>query len=94
MDDETHSQPKIINAMEARRTFGEILEKAYYKGDQFIIERAGKPMAALVPLSHLQALQKNADVAKVEHDTIPERKRRSNKRRAWTSNHGTVTEYS
>ena len=38
---------KTVSAMEARRRFGELLEDVY-RGDEVIIERNGKPMAALV----------------------------------------------
>jgi antitoxin (DNA-binding transcriptional repressor) of toxin-antitoxin stability system len=41
---------KKVNALKARQNFGQMLEEVYYKGDQFIIERAGKSMAAVVPL--------------------------------------------
>ena len=30
------------------------LEKVYYKGDQYVIERAGRPMAAVVPVWQLE----------------------------------------
>jgi hypothetical protein len=53
-----------------------------YKGDRFVIERAGKPMAAVVPLWQLEELQKHSGPAKTGPDTIKERKRRSKKRRA------------
>jgi aromatic ring hydroxylase len=33
--------------------------EVYYKGDQFVIERAGKPMAAVVPLWQLEEWQKH-----------------------------------
>jgi prevent-host-death family protein len=46
---------KTISAMKARQNFGEILEEVYYKGDQFVIERAGKSMAAVVPLGRYKA---------------------------------------
>ena len=46
---------KTLTALKARQNLGEILEEVYYKGDQYIIERAGKPMAAVVPLWQLQA---------------------------------------
>jgi prevent-host-death family protein len=45
---------KKVNALKARQNFGQIVEEVYYKGDQFIIERAGKPMAAVVPLWQLE----------------------------------------
>ncbi len=38
-----------LSAVEARKKLGEILEGVYYRGDEVIIERAGKPMAVVVP---------------------------------------------
>jgi prevent-host-death family protein len=82
MDDQSHSAAKTINAGKARVNFGQMLDEVYYKGDQFIIERAGKPMAAVVPLWQLEELQKHCGPAKTGHDTIKERKRYTKKRRA------------
>jgi hypothetical protein len=36
-----------LNAVEARKQFGDILNRAYYAGETFIIERAGQPMRAI-----------------------------------------------
>ena len=80
--DEPRGPVKKINALKARQNFGQMLEEVYYKGDQFIIERAGKPMAAVVPLWQLEELQKHFGSAKTGHDTDKENKRRSNKRKA------------
>lgn len=44
---------KKLTAMEARQAFGQVLEQVYYNGDQYVIERAGRPMAAVVPLKFL-----------------------------------------
>ena len=52
---------KTISALKARKNLGELLEEVYYRGDQYIIERAGKPMAAVVPLSQLEAWQERRD---------------------------------
>ena len=41
---------KTVTALQARHNLGELLEGAFHRGDQFVIERAGKPMAAVVPL--------------------------------------------
>ena len=49
---------KKVNALKARQNFGQMLEEVYYKGDQFVIERAGKPMAAVIPLWQLEEWQK------------------------------------
>ena len=80
--DEPRGPVKKINALKARQNFGQMLEEVYYKGDQFIIERAGKPMAAVVPLSQLEELQKHHSWPKTEHVTLKESKHRSKKQRA------------
>ena len=82
MDDQSRSPVKTLNALKARQNFGQMLEEVYYKGDQFIIERAGKPMAAVVPLWQLEELQKHFGPATTGHDTDKEHKRRSHKRKA------------
>jgi prevent-host-death family protein len=79
MDDQSRSSVKKINAMKARQQLGTILEEVYYRGEQYIIERAGKPMAALIPLSQLEALQKHSGAVKPGHDTSRGNKRRSRK---------------
>ena len=55
------SMIKTLTAIKARQNLGELLEEVYYKGDQFIIERAGKPMAAVVPLWQVQARKKHQE---------------------------------
>jgi prevent-host-death family protein len=52
---------KTVNALKARRNLGELLEEVYYKGDQYVIERAGRPMAAVVPVWQLEDWQKRRD---------------------------------
>ena len=41
---------KKISAMETRRNFGEILDQVHLTGEEFVIERAGKSLARLVPV--------------------------------------------
>src|SRR5689334_21139596 len=38
-----------LSAVEARKKLGEILDGVYYRGDEVVIERAGKPLAVVVP---------------------------------------------
>lgn len=45
---------KKVNALNARKKLGQLLEEVYYKGDQYVIERAGRPMAAVVPIWQLE----------------------------------------
>lgn len=49
---------KTVNALKARKNLGQLLEEVYYKGDQYVIERAGRPMAAVVPVWQLEEWQK------------------------------------
>ncbi|MBI3943582.1 MAG: type II toxin-antitoxin system Phd/YefM family antitoxin [Chloroflexi bacterium] len=41
---------KTIGAFEIRRNFGKILQEVTAKGDSFIVERHGEPVAAVVPI--------------------------------------------
>jgi hypothetical protein len=68
MAKDRHSVRKI-NALKARQTLGTLLEEVFYRDEHFIIERAGKPMAALVPLSLLEEVQKKSTPAKPGRDT-------------------------
>ena len=52
---------KKVNALKVRRNLGQLLEEVYYRGDQYIIERAGRPMAAVVPVWQLEAWQKHRE---------------------------------
>jgi prevent-host-death family protein len=52
---------KKVTAIKARKNLGELLEEVYYRGDQYVIERAGKPMAAIVPLWQLEAWLKRRE---------------------------------
>jgi prevent-host-death family protein len=49
-----------VSAMKARQQFGEILNRVDLVHDQFIIERNGRPLAAIVPISLLEEIQKKA----------------------------------
>jgi len=47
--------------MRARGKLGQILEEVYYRGDQYVIERAGKPMAAVVPIEQYEQWRKERE---------------------------------
>lgn len=49
-----------LSAMQARQQFGEILNRVDLIHDQFIIERNGRPLAAIVPISALEDIQEKA----------------------------------
>ena len=52
---------KRVNAIKARQNLGRMLEEVYYKGDQYVIERAGRPMAAVVPVWQIEERKKRRE---------------------------------
>jgi len=50
---------RTMTAVEARKQFGDILSGVYYRGDEVIIERAGKPMAVVIPTSRYEAMERD-----------------------------------
>ncbi len=50
---------KKISAMKARQNLGQLLNEVSIRGDSYIIERAGKPLAVLVDMESFQQLQED-----------------------------------
>lgn len=53
---ETNRSPQVLTAMQARKQFGDILNRAAYQGRSVIIERAGKALIAILPIDNYQKL--------------------------------------
>lgn len=47
---------RSVDAVVLRKNLGQYVNETYYRGGEFIIKRAGKPVAALVPLADLEQL--------------------------------------
>ena len=47
-----------ISTLEIRQRLGDILNRVALRSDQFIIERKGKPMAAMVPVARLEQMER------------------------------------
>lgn len=68
-DDAARAHPRrafeleTIASSEARRSFSEIVSRVQYAGDYIIVERQGKPAAAIVPVEDALLLQKLYDAA-------------------------------
>ncbi|HNR65268.1 MAG TPA: type II toxin-antitoxin system prevent-host-death family antitoxin [Bacillota bacterium] len=45
---------KTISAMKARQNLGQIMNEVSIRSDSYIIERNGKPLVAIVPVSFLE----------------------------------------
>jgi prevent-host-death family protein len=54
---------KTVSALDVRKHFGQLLDEAA-AGERIIIERAGQPRAALVPLKDLREVDPDARLAR------------------------------
>ena len=52
---------RTVTAIEARRRLGELLESVYLRGDEVVIERAGKPMAVVIPAERYESLERSRE---------------------------------
>jgi prevent-host-death family protein len=50
-----------VSAVEARKRLGEILEGVYYRGDEVVIERAGKPMAVVISAGRYETMERSRE---------------------------------
>lgn len=55
---------QAIGVAEAKKRFSELMSKTLYKGERFIIERKGKPVAAMVSVDDLRKLEAGASTTK------------------------------
>jgi len=77
---------KIVGAFEARRQFGQILKDVSGRGESYVVEYHGEPVAAVVPLRDyeewkrkrevffdaLEAMASNADLSTEEAEKLAE----------------------
>ncbi|MGI8925087.1 MAG: type II toxin-antitoxin system Phd/YefM family antitoxin [Tepidiformaceae bacterium] len=64
---------RTVTALDARRRLGELLESVYHRGDEVIIERAGKPMAVVIPAARYEAMERNRERLFAMIDQVHER---------------------
>ncbi len=50
---------RTVSAVEARQRLGELLEGVFYRGDEVIIERAGKRMGVVIPVERYAIILQN-----------------------------------
>lgn len=49
-----------VSTMDVRQRIGDMLNRVALRHDEFIIERKGKPLAALVPIDRLEQMRRFA----------------------------------
>lgn len=57
---------KTISTAEARREFGEILNREAYGKERITVTRRGKDMVAVIPVEDMQLLEELEDMADVQ----------------------------
>lgn len=50
------SNPIFLGAREARSQFADLIGRVHYGGETIIVERSGKPMAAVIPIELYERL--------------------------------------
>ena len=50
-----------ISAVKVRQNLGEVMNEVALRGDDYIIERAGKPLVAIIPMEKYRKLQKDLE---------------------------------
>lgn len=41
---------KTVSAIKARQNLGQVMNEVFLKDDEYIVERAGKPLVAIIPI--------------------------------------------
>ena len=57
---------ETVPAVKFRQNLGEYLNRVKFIDEVFIIERGGKPLAAIVPLHYLERLKKVEETPKIK----------------------------
>ncbi len=58
-----------ITAMEARRSFGELLNEVRYGKNSILIKRAGKPIAAIIDINLFEKINRDVPKEDVSNET-------------------------
>lgn len=53
----THRKPTVVTATELQRTYATILKRCYKHKECFIVERAGFPVAIVLPIDEYERLK-------------------------------------
>ena len=67
-----------VSTLDVRHNLGEILDRVALRHDEYVIERKGKPLAALVPVDRLERMEQAARthllsvLDRLESDLTPE----------------------
>jgi prevent-host-death family protein len=52
---------KTVSAIKARQNLGQVMNEVALKDDEYIVERAGKPLVAIIPVEKYLSLKRERD---------------------------------
>jgi prevent-host-death family protein len=64
--------PTRVRAAEARNNFADIIGRAHFAGEAFVIEKQGKPYAVVIGIDEYRRLQECSNGAEPALETGPE----------------------
>src|SRR5574342_880904 len=68
------AKTSVLGVREARARFSELLENAQFRGQEFLIERAGRPFAVIVGADRYAEMQR--ELATLQEERSPEGRKR------------------
>lgn len=69
---------KKLSALKARQNLGQVMNEVSLKGDDYVIERAGKPLVAIISMEKYRTLQKEREEVLRALGTMWEKMEREN----------------
>jgi prevent-host-death family protein len=64
----------VLGVREARARFSELLEQAQFRGEEFLIERFGKPFAVIMGADHYAEIR--SELATLQEERSPDGRKR------------------
>ena len=61
---------KKVSAMKVRQNLGQVMNEVSLRGDEYIVERAGKPLVAIISIEKYKSLQEMRNSALRDIDQI------------------------
>ncbi len=52
---------KKVSAIKVRQNLGQVMNEVALKDDEYIVERAGKPLVAIIPVEKYLSMKRNRD---------------------------------
>jgi prevent-host-death family protein len=71
---------RTVNILKMRKNLGQLLEQVDARGNQYVIEQGGRPMAAVVPVRQLKEWRARRDGFFAKIDAVRRRSRKAKRR--------------